>query len=796
MYQNYLKIALRNLGRNKLHSFINILGLAIGFMVAILSFLYIQNELNYEADVPENERIYRVYRQNKGQESGGWTYSPPAMAPALAADVAGIETATKIYPEKELLFSVGDKAMYLENIAFVDSAFFHVFNFPFKVGNPQTAIAGHNSVVITERIGRLLFGEEDPYGQSIRVNGESGYIVNGVLKNKTSSSFIDQEVFVSVWEGANQQWLNNSFTTYIKKDKEADITDIAKRAKSYLYPIYKREFASINIPFGNEEEMFLIKLQPLSEIHLYSEGLGGMRNARGDLMRLYIFAMIALVVLLIAGINYVNLSTARGANRAKEVGMRKVSGAHRGQLVSQFLLESVLQSLFALGIALVLSEFFLPIFNDITSRELSFFAGDWTKILLPAIAVSIFIGITAGLYPAFFLSQFKTIKVLKGGLLKTTGGQTFRKALVVSQFTLSVVLIIVMFFVFKQVNYMQNKELGFDPEQVMVIDINRYDSWRKFEQIQSQFKNIKGVESFALSNELPGERLGNYTVNIEGNENVASPDLLFLNGALDKTLGLEMKEGRFFSPEYAMDTINSWVVNETFIRQNNITNPIGRGLKFVQNNEFGRIIGVVKDFHFVGLQSKIAPVAMTARRNMEWFYKASFKLNSDNLPETIAAINKTWAQIEPEHPIRYTFLDERFAEQYKENESFGRTMLYATGLAIFIAMLGLFGLASFMAVQRTKEIGVRKVLGASVPNLIGLLVKDFVKLILIAGIIAVPIGYDLVGKWLEDFAFRTTINPLPFALAIFCALILAIVTVSYQAIKVSRENPVKALKTE
>jgi len=797
MFKNYFKIAFRNLTKNKLLSTINILGLAIGFMVAILSYLYIENESNYDKWIPDNDLIYRVYRQSPQEDVGGWTYTPGPLAPTLAHEIAGVDQATKVFPENEQLFSVGDKSIYLEHIAYVDSTFFQVFPFKFKEGNPKTAMMGHTNVVLTERIGKLFFGEENPIGKTVRINGTDDFLISGILENPEGQSYIDQEVFVTLWSGAENQWLSNNFSTYLKRDRQSSIEQIEERTNDFLYPIYSREYAAINIPFQDKKDIHRWKFQPLADIHLNSEQFSGMRDAQGDVDRLFIFGFIALIVLLIAGINYINLATAKGALRAKEVGMRKVSGAQKGQLVTQFLLESVMQSLFALGMALVLSEFFLPIFNNITNRELSFFGGDWLSVLPLAIFSSLIIGIIAGLYPAFFLSQYEPIKVLKSNILKSEGGQMFRKVLVVGQFALSVSLIIVMVFVFKQVNFMQNQDLGFNEEQVMVVSMNRWDSWRKFEQIQTKFEQISGVESIAMSNELPGKRPGNYTLNIEGKEeDVRSADMLFISGAFDKTIGLEMSEGRFFGEEHALDTISNWVVNEAFLADNNITEPIGNGLKYVFENEYGRIIGVVKDFHFTGLQNKIAPMAMTARRNMEWYYKASFKLKPNNIKRTISEISELWTAVEPEHPIRYTFLDERFSKQYKENESFGLTMLSATAIAIFIAMLGLFGLAAFMAEQRRKEIGVRKVLGASIPNLIQLLVKDFVKLVLIAGVIATPFGYFLVEKWLQDFAYTTDINATPFILAILSALILAILTVSYQSIKVSTANPIKALKSE
>ncbi len=795
MFRNYLKIALRNISRNKLHATINIFGLAMGFVMAILSYLYIANEVSYETWIPDNDRIYRAYRALKSKD-GGHAYTSKLLAPFLAEEIAGVEKATCVYEEWRMLLTKEDKSIYVNKSANVDSSFFEVFKFPFKYGDPTTAMDRENSMVISERLAKLFFGEANPIGELIKGDGNADYVITGVLSGNIGDSYVHYEVYTPFYQTWMNQWLNNSVTTYILKAPNSSIDQIAERTDIGLFPIFQREMNENNMNIEKLGDLNKWKFQPLTNIHLLSEDMSTVRASNGNIQKLYLYGIIAFIVLLIACINYLNLATAKAAGRAKEVGMRKVSGAKKSQLISQFLIESTLQALFALGIAFVLSEFLLPIFNLVTDRELTFLGDNFIKIIGPMLGVGLVVGLLAGLYPAFFLANFKPVKILKGKVFKTSSGQSFRKGLVISQFTMTLVLMIVMAFVYKQINFMQSQELGFNGQQVVSVEINQWETPRKIQQRKSSLLDINGVEVVTLSSRIPGAAYSNYTMYMEGKEGNQSPDMLFVTPDYAQTMGLEMVEGRFFSWDFATDTANAFVVNETFLKHFDVEDPIGKGMNFAFEDGFGPIIGVVKDHHFEGLQDEIRPLAMSARQNINAFNYASFKLEKEHIPTTIAAIKKQWAIIEPTHPIQYSFLDEKFNEQYAENERFGRTILYATFFAIFIAILGLLGLASFMAEQRTKEIGVRKVLGASVLNLVNLLVIDFVKLVLVAGLIAIPFGYYLVDEWLTDFAFRTEINAIPFVLAIVGAIGLAIITVSFQAIKVSVENPVKALKTE
>ncbi len=796
MYRNYLKIAIRNLKKNRLHAYINIFGLAMGFVVAILSILYIKNELGFEKWIPDQEQIYRVYQQTQDQTEGGWVYSPSLLATTLAQELPGVAAATKVYLENDVLFTQQEDAFYLDKVAFVDSSFFKIFPFEFKAGDTGTALKELNSIVVSERVAKLFFEDTNPIGESLEYDGEATYLITGVLPDDMGNTFLKHDVYLSIDNKVPDHWLANRVTTYIKKEAQADIQHITQQTDELLFPIMKKEMLASNLPYESKADIQKWKYQPLADIHLHSEEIASFQASQGAVRKLFLFGVISFIVLLIASINYINLATAKGTRRAKEVGMRKVTGAQKHQLIGQFLTESILQSLIALMIAVALSELLLPVFNQISNRHLTFLDSHVISVIFPLLGLSIFIGLAAGIYPAFVLSQFTPIKAMKGNILGAAKGQFLRKALVVTQFSMTVILIIGLFFVHKQINFMQAQELGFDDEQVLSIEINKGDSWEKAERLKNKFVEIEGVKSLAFSNNIPGLENTQYGIQLVGKTVKSSPDVLFTSEDFIETLGLELKAGRFFSSEFTTDAQEAYVVNEKFLQEYEIEVPIGQEMKFFADQKYGRIVGVIKDFHFMGLEDPVNPLVLSAKTNFNSYAYALFKIRSADAFQTVEAIQKEWAKIEPEHPVRYAFLDETFAAQYTENENFRRTIVYATTLAIFIAMLGLFGLSSFMAEQRTKEIGVRKVLGASLPDLVVLLVKDFLLLVLLAGIIAVPFALVLVQKWLEDFAYTTSINALPFVLSIIGALALAILTVSYQSIKVSAENPVKALKME
>lgn len=789
MLKSYINIAVRNLLKNKLHSGINILGLSIGMAVAILVILYIRNELSYDKWIANHQQVYRIYRSwtNGGQV----TWTPGPLAKTLREDFPEVVSASGLAYEGETLMEKGNKKLYIERVAFADSTFLQVVELPLLYGNPVEVFKQPRSIVLSKKVAEMLLGPGDVIGQTVKVNGETDYTVSGVLAPLQGNTHLDYDAYAQIYWDA-PSWTGNNRATYVLLGENVSPDAFSEKITPYINQFLEREFLSAGRKL-NPSDFPTWNLQPLSNVHIQSAQIRGVGGTDGNIKYLYIFGIIGLLVLFIAGINYINLSTARAAQRAREVGVRKVTGAFRKHLVGQFLLESVVQSLFAMTIALALAEMLLPGFNAITQRELRFFSGEPQTLIVPLLALAVFIGLLAGVYPAFFLSRYRPVSVLKGKVDKGQSGQLFRRALVVTQFSLTVVLIIVMTFIFRQVNFMMKQDLGFTPEQVMVVPMNKNDSYAKVERLREAFRQLEGVEEVATTTRVPGHSYPDWGVLLEGREDDYDPRVAFVGEGFDKTLGLEVAEGRFFSYDHAMDTVNAFVVNEAFVNQYHLEDPIGKRMKFTFDDEYGQIIGVMKDFNFRGLDRSITPLVLGANRR-RWY--TTFLVNTQNLDQTVKGIEALWARVEPVHPMRFSFLDEDFARQYDEQKRFGKAMLYAAVLAIFIAMLGLFGLAAFAAARRTKEIGIRKVLGASTSQVTLMLIRDFVRWVLIAGVIALPLAYVLTERWLADFAYRTSISPFPFVMAILLSLMVAILTVSFQSIRVALSNPIDALRYE
>ncbi|MCB0567327.1 MAG: ABC transporter permease [Phaeodactylibacter sp.] len=791
MWQNYLKTALRNLSRNKLYSGINILGLALGMAIAILILLYVNNELSYDKWVPGQENVYRVYRSWEGNK-GGVVWTPSLLASKLMDEFPEVESAAGLSPYGTTMLEYKKNKRYVEEVAAVDSTFFQAVHLPFLYGNPLEALQRPQTVVLSKGLAEQIFGPVDPVGQLINLNDEGDYEVAGVLDEYPGNSHLFYQAYIPfTW--FSDSWTGNNRSTYVKTHPATDITALEGKMTALLTDLKKQEYKAHNYQYS-EDEFEDWKMQPMQTIHLDSKGFDWGGDTGGNIRYVYIFSLIALLLLLVAAINYVNLSTALAAQRSKEVAVRKTTGANRPQLVVQFLSETVIQSLIAAMVAVGLAEGLLPLFNTVTGRELSFLNGEPLWLILPLAGLSLLVGLLAGAFPALHLSSFEPASALKNQLGEKPGKQTFRKILVVTQFSISIALIVVMAFVFRQVHFMMESELGFQPDQVLVAPFNLDDSFKKFENLRSEFLSIPGVKSVAASSRLPGQKLPDWGMLMEGRAESVNPYVIFTGEGFDKTLGLEMAQGRFLSSEFTQDTVNNFVVNEAFVKQFNIPEPVlGAKVKFSFDEAYGQIVGVIRDFHFRGLQSSIRPLAISGRPS-RWY--AAFKVSTQDLPATVRAIEKQWAQVEPAHPMRQSFLDEDFAKQYDEQQRFGKSMLYATILTIFIAMLGLFGLATHTAQLRTKEIGIRKVLGASVTHLVSLLSRDFLKLVAIAFCVATPVAWLLSRRWLEDFAYRIEVEWWVFALAGATALLIAFLAVSYQSVRAALANPVEALRSE
>lgn len=790
MFKSYLRSASRNLLKHKLNSLINVMGLAVGFAVAILIYLYIQHEQSYDKWIPESDQVYRAYRTWEGGGETVWTPGP--LAHAVKEKLPEVLQATGLSIASDVLLEHGDNKVYIDQMARVDSTFFEVIPFSLSQGQAEEVLKLSQNIVISERLAAQFFGEEDPIGKTLKLNAEDDYVVTGVLAPLQGNTQLAYEVYIP-YSRASTRWVNNNRATYVKVNRAASIEQLEAKITALVTPFLEQ--ANRDSGRSPDDSNYPDwKLQKLHEIHLHPVANSWFDRQAGNVRYLYIFGMIGLVMLLVACINYINLTTASAAQRAMEIGVRKVSGAARGQLIAQFMVEALLQAAIAFVCALALAELFLPYFNSITNRELLFLGEGVQSWLLLMAGMALLVGALAGLVPALIISAFKPGLILKRALDRGAKGNFFRRALVMVQFGVSVVLIVVVLFVFRQVNFMLNKDLGFSLEQVVVVPMNLSSSFRKVDALKDEFRRLPGVQQLSTSYNVPGQPLPDWGVMVNGSE----PFDIFISWVdpdYAETLDLNLVDGRFFSTDTPSDTVNAFVVNEAFLRQTNLEDPFEAQLRFTYSDDEGyfKIIGVVEDFHFRGLDRSIGPMIMMYQPNRR---VTSFKVSTDNLEGTIGAIENLWTSVEPNHPFRYSFLDEDFAAQYAEQERFGDTMLYATLLTIFIGVLGLFGLATHATTRRTKEIGIRKVVGATVNDLVFMLVRDFTRWVFWASLLALPLGYWLINKWLEDFAFQIDITPYPFLLAMGLAMAIAILTVGYQAIKTALANPVESLRHE
>jgi putative ABC transport system permease protein len=799
MFKNYLKVAFRSLNKNRVYALINILGLALGLAVTILVFLFVTDEIGYEKHWNGYDRIYRTgIKGNLMGQKMDAPVSPSPMANSFRTEFTDVEMATRIQTvRQEILMRYEQKKVYIRNAVRADSSFFKVFNYEFIHGDPNTALNEENALVLTEESARKLFGDKNAMGEIVNYDNRQDYIVKGIVKEPQGHAHFQFNMFLSQNEIQNI-WMSNNWYTYVKLREGANFNSFQDEMKTnFLKKIEPdvENFLKITVEeFFKQGNTFEYQLQPIKDIHLTSHKDWEIKQ-NGNIIYIYVFIGIALLVILIAGINFMNLSTARSGKRAKEVGVRKVTGASRKMLIVQFLTESLVQSFLALFIAYILVELFLPGFNNIMETNLDLFNENLSRTILFSLLVTLFYGLFAGSYPAFFLSAFQPVAVLKGDLTKTKGGALLRKALVVIQFTASTILIIGMIIIFKQISYLHNKDIGFSGEQVIVVPIQTDQMTENFRNYKDIFLKNSKVQSVTRASYFPGDAPNQNMYVLEGNEEQLPLWNLEVDYDYFKTLDIELKEGRLFNRELESDSIPYFILNETAVRNLNIENAIGRriGANWGEEIRYGNIVGIVKDFHIEGFNQPIRPMVLTVS-NWVWF--ASFKIAPEDMNATIDFIETEWNKLEPSHPFRYTFLDQKFGALLRQQENFGTMFLFLTILAIIISAMGLYGLASYTAEQRTKEIGIRKVLGASVGQIMNMLTKDFMKLVFIANIFAWPITYLLAKNWLSNFSYQIDMPVLPFILATLLALIIALLTVSTQAYQAANSDPVDSLKYE
>jgi putative ABC transport system permease protein len=789
MFKNYIKIALRNIKRHKGYSFINIAGLAIGMACCILILLWVQDETGYDQFHKRRSELYRVYTEI--QYSDGRTnlfaqsYFP--LARILKEECPDVVDAVRYASKNWLLIKYGDKSFVDDDFGFADSSFFNMFTFPFLKGDPKTALSSKFSVVITEEMSHKYFGSEDPIGKTLNVNNQYDVQVTGVIENVPHNSSLRFDFllpYVLYW-GPNwaesSSWGGNPLETYVLLPKNALAEDVARK----ITDIKEKHDPP------SAAERIRLHLQPQTRIHLYALGGGGL------IRYVYIFSIIACFVLIIACINFMNLSTAKAGTRANEVGMRKVVGAKKTDLIKQFFGESVVLSFIALIGAILIVEIMLPAFNNLSGKSLSLDPSGNITIILGIMGITLFVGILSGSYPALFLSSFQPVKVLKGTFRSGSQRSLFRKILVVSQFTLSIFLIIGTLIIYKQLDYIRNRDLGYDKEHLVFVYMQG-DLKAKYESVKSELLRNSNILKVTRSLQLPSNIASTVSaLDWEGKnpDEKVSMNWDIVDFGYFETLKMDMIQGRGFSREFATDASEAYIVNEEAVKLMGMESPVGKRLSVFRKD--GKIIGVVKNFNFKSLHHEIRPFVYMMNPNWISAMDCMFiRVAPDNISATLKYIESTCKQINPAYPLRYQFFDEWLERLYRNEQRMGRIVGYFTFLAIAISCLGLFGMASFMTEQRTKEIGIRKVLGAPVSRIILLLSADFTKWVLAANIIAWPVAYFAISKWLENFAYRTNLNMSIFILSGVLALVTALLTVSFQTLKAALANPVESLRYE
>lgn len=801
MFKNYLKIAFRHLKKHKSYSFINIGGLVLGIACCILIFTYVNYELSFDKFHGNSERIYRIAAEGKVQDKPYTNARIPApMAPLLLKDYPEIKNAVRFTNDIFNMFRYKDNKFYEPNFLYTDNSVFEIFGYSLIKGDKETALTAPNTLVITQKTANKYFGNEDPMGKILKFNDTIDLTVTGILKEPPPNSHLKFNMLLSfgTFEKDNP-YSANSLTysrcyTYILLKKGTNIEDFEKKLTGF----YDRTAGELLKPYGAKITAFT---QPLTSIHLHSN-LQNELPGNVNVIYIYIFSIIGVLILLIACINYVNLSTARSAVRAKEVGMRKVLGAFKGQLTKQFFGESFLHVILAFLCGIILVILVFPVFKDISGSSLSMDNLKEPLLIAELLLTMLFVSFVSGIYPAFFLSGFKPVKTLKWKFSSGRGKSLFRNSLVIIQLTISITLIIMTIGVVSQLDFLKNRTLGFDKEHLLSIkfhndhsDNDNRLSW--INSIRDELISLDGVINASLCNHVPGTNYyqnqyipEDFPKNQYLNMESYNADENFLN-----TLGIKIVEGRGFSREFSGDAENAVIINKTAVKQAGWTEPVGKkisrqlgsGLKTYQ------VIGVIEDFHTRSLHYQIEPLFLS---NFPDFHNLAVRIKPENITHTMKLIEEKWKKFEPDHPFEYIFADDIFDNLYKTEKQMGKIIRIFTMLAIFIGCLGLFGLVSYVTEQRTKEIGIRKVFGAASKNIVILITKGFMKWVILASIIASPVSYFALDNWLRNFAYRINIGIWMFLLAGFSAFTITILTVSYQTVKSAIAKPIDAIRYE
>lgn len=792
---NIFRTSLRTLLREKGFTLLNVLGLSVGIATALLIASFIRSELAWDTFHEHYDRIWRVdVHEGMFGASGEFQgFTPAPLGPAVQAQLPQVQAAVRAVSLGRVLLDPGERGgIYTDDALVVDSTFFRVFSYPMVRGNPQTALATPEGVVLTEETARRLYGDRDPLGRTIML-GDQGYTgqVTGVVRMPEEGTHLTFDALLPTAYAESMgylrpNWFNAYLLTYVLLDSGADPSRTGEQIQQIVRD--NRE---------EDERGFL--LTPLSDLHLYTGHIAVQHNhQQSDITYVWALGLIALFILIIAGINYVNLSTSRSLKRAREVGLRKVVGATRGQLVAQYLGESVLLTLFAVAVAAMIAEIGRPFLENLARRTLPLSASD-PATLLGLLALALFLGMLAGLYPAFFLARFQPSTVLRGSTPSLrAGGANLRRALVILQFAISIVLIVGTVVVYRQLDFLRSARLGYEPEQALVMYVNNADFWDHSEHHLQALRQVPGVTAVSATWNAPTFGSRRLLFQKKGSDDNFLMDMYSIDEQGAEALGLEMARGRFFSGELASDT--AWssrgtgavVINETAARELGWEDPIGR--QVIGLGREGTVVGVVKDFHQYSLHRPMTSVVMMNLPQYRSFLV--IRVAQRDMAGTLEALERRWGELMPDVPFDVMFLDRQYAALYATEERMAHLLELFSGLAIFIASLGLVGLAAHATSRRVREIGVRKVLGAGEGQIVALVTREFLLLVLAANLIAWPVAWFIMHRWLEQFAYRSALSWWLFPLAGVAALMIALVTISWHALRAARTDPAKVLRTE
>jgi putative ABC transport system permease protein len=808
MIKNYIKTAFRTLRKNLGFTAINVLGLALGLATCLLIVFYVVDELSYDRYNVNADRIFRINNDIKfGGNDQSYASSPAPLAAALVADIPEVEKSVRLINKWGYNVKKGNQNIKEDHMLFADPSIFDVFTLPMIAGEPKTALVDPRCVVISETVAKRYFNSPlQAVGKTLTFNDSVLFKVTGVIKDMPKQSHFNFGFFLSMStlaESRENAWLSNNFNTYVLLKQGADPQKFKAKLQLLMRKYAGPQLQSVlHVSFdelkkaGNKYDLNII---PLKDIHLKSTCVSELAPG-GNVLYVYIFTAVAMFILLIACVNFMNLSTARSSNRAREVGVRKVLGSPRSSLIFQFLAESVMVTLIAAVLGVIAAYLFLPAFNNIADKSFSFNVASLSWLVPGMLVAVLVIGCMAGFYPAFFLSAFQPIEVLKGKLANGFKGSWLRSFLVVFQFSISIFLIIGTLVIYNQLQYIQHKDLGYKRDQMMVIH-GTWDLANQAATFKNEVKQLPGVVNATMTGFIPTMDYRNSSSLFPDRNLDQKKALLSQTWTIDDdyipTLGLKLVKGRNFSKQMGTDT-TSMIINESAARLLGITDPVNKMLYAPQDNmakiwKGYRIIGIIKDFNFSSLKDNISPVVLMYGRDQG---ALSVKVNTANITTLMALIKNKWKAIAPNREFNYSFMDQDFEATYRAEQRMGTIAIIFTSLAIIIACLGLFGLAAYAAEQRSKEIGIRKVLGAEVSTIVAMLSKDFMKLVLISIVFATPLAWLVMHQWLQSFAYRQNIQWWVLALSAFLAVFIAFATISFQSIKAAITNPVKSLRSE